>query len=146
MAPQKVLLLVDNTTFSERAAEFTVKLLKANPDLEATLLFAGHHRDFVPEGPGVGWINQEEFSQLVENQAKAAFQKVLAVFRAAGIGVQTVVDYCDPVKAVIRLVKEGDYSLVVLGGKGTADRLNYVLHSDVYRLTHLLDVPLVVVK
>lgn len=146
MAQQKVLLLVDTTVFSERAAEFTVKLVKSNPDLKVTLLFAGHHRDLLPEVPGAGWISQEEFSRLVQNEAEAVFQKVLAVFRAEGIGVQTLTHYGDLVKIVTRLVEQEGYRLVVLGGKGTEDRLKYVLHSDVYRLTHLLDVPLVVVK
>jgi nucleotide-binding universal stress UspA family protein len=146
MAQEKVLLLIDNTVYSERAAAFTVKLLKSNHDFKATMLFAGNHREIVPDVPGAGWISDKEFAKLFQKQADTAFQKALAIFQEEGFAVQTLVDYGDPVAVVTRLVKQDGYGLVVLGGKETGDRLNYVLSSNAYRLTHLLGVPMVVVK
>ncbi|MEW6171926.1 MAG: universal stress protein [Bacillota bacterium] len=146
MAQEKVLLLIDNTVYSERAAAFTVKLLKANHDFKATMLFAGTHREIVPDVPGAGWISDREFTKLFQERAETAFQKALAIFQREGFGVQTLMDYGDPVEVVTRLVREDGYGLVVVGGKETGDRLNYVLSSNAYRLTHLLHIPMVVVK
>lgn len=146
MAQEKVLLVIDNTVFSEKAAAFTAKLLKANPDFSATLLYVGFPRDVLPDVPGAGWISRQEFEALVQKEADAAFKKALTVIRSEGFGVQTVLKYGDPVEVVTRLVSQEGYTLVVLGGRETEDRLNYVLSSTVYRLIHLLSIPLVIVK
>jgi nucleotide-binding universal stress UspA family protein len=146
MAQEKVLVLIDDTLSSERVAAFAVKLLKANPALGATLLFVGNHQKVLPSVPGAGWVSHQEFVELVEKEAEAVFQKALAVFRTEGFGVHSLLVYGEPAEVITRLVEEEGYGLVVLSGEGTGDRVHYVLSSTVYRLSHLLDMPLVVVK
>ncbi|MEW6448517.1 MAG: universal stress protein [Bacillota bacterium] len=146
MARDKVLLLIDNTSFSERAAAFTVKLLKANENLSATLLFAVNNREILPDVPGAGLVSKQELLAFFQEEAERAFRRALAVFQAEGFGVKTLVDYGDPVEVVTRLVEQEGYCLLVLGGKETDNRLNYILSSNAYRLSNLLDIPMVIVK
>ncbi|WP_165847809.1 universal stress protein [Ammonifex thiophilus] len=143
----KCLVLVDGEDTARELASFVVRLVKANPELEVVLLYASPLRDAVPSLPGAGWLAQEEFERYFRLRADSALSEALAVFRIAGVGVRTLSLPEDPVAAVKRLVEsESDYALVVVGDKGTDDRLHYVLSSEVYRLSHLLPLPLVVVK
>ncbi|WP_041458768.1 universal stress protein [Ammonifex degensii] len=143
----KCLVLLDDEDAARELASFAVKLVKANPELEVVLLYASPLRDAVPSLPGAGWLAQEEFERYFRLRADSVLAEALAVFRAAGIGARTLSLPEDPVAAVEHLVEsEPDYALVVVSDRGTGGRLHYVLSSEVYRLSHFLPLPLVVVK
>ncbi|OAT80433.1 universal stress protein [Desulfotomaculum copahuensis] len=143
----KILLAVDGSENSLRAAEQALKLARLNQEVQVTALYVGPScYDLFPE-PGVcAWIQQKELDKEIETRAAAALDKVKEIFQPAGVPLQTAVERGDSGKAICRLAEEKGFDLVIMGSRGHGDLANVFLGSVSHKVLHTCRLPVMIVK
>jgi len=143
----KVLLAVDGSENSMRAAKQALELAGLNPSVQVTALYVGPScYDLFPE-PGIcAWIQQKELDKEIETRAQAALDKVKEMFQQAGFSLETAVERGDIGRAICRLAEEGKFDLVVLGSRGYGELANIFIGSVSHKVLHLCRCPVMIVK
>ncbi|HHW43205.1 universal stress protein [Desulfofundulus thermobenzoicus] len=143
----KILLAVDGSENSLRAARQALRLSKLNPDITVTALYVGPScYDLFPE-PGIcAWIQQKELDQEIEARAEKVFAAVQEIFAGEGQPLTTAVERGDTAEAICRVAGEGGFDLVVVGSRGYGDLKGIFLGSVSHKLLHLCSCPVLIVK
>lgn len=144
---KNILLAVDGSDNSLRAAEEALKLLKLNHNLKVTAVNVGPScYDLFPE-PGVcAWIEQSELDKEVEARAARVFEKVADIFKREDLPVDVVLLKGNAADAICRYAKEGGYDLVVVGSRGFGELKGIILGSVSHKILHCCECPVMVVK
>jgi nucleotide-binding universal stress UspA family protein len=137
----KVLVAVDKSEQSDRAVAAARDLARMSAGAVRLL----HVREAqVAMGKG-GGVFELEAPQDIEN----LLEKEVAVFEEAGIPVTTELRHAVIGRAAVEIVAAADEwgaSLIVMGCRGRSELTSIVLGSTSYKVLHLANVPILVVR
>lgn len=143
----KVLLAVDGSENSLRAARLALRFCLLSPEVEVTALYVGPScHSLFPDPGGCSFIKQKELDQEIEARAEKVFSALREIFAAEGKEFHAAVERGNAAEAIARLAREGRFDLVVLGSRGYGEPGDVALGSVAHKLLHLASCPVVVVK
>ena len=143
----KVLVPVDGSQNSVRAAEHALKLMKMNRDMEMTILNVVS----VPEDPeellafrfsGNGADNEKDLYK----QSKMILDQVFTIFNKERLEVGLAIDKGDAGEKIATFAADGQYELIVMGLRGQSDQLDVDLGSVSLKVIRLVECPVTLVK
>lgn len=143
----KVLVPVDGSQNSLRAAEHALKVMKMNRDMEMTILNVVP----VPENPdelsafrfsGNGADNEKDLYK----QSKIILDQVFTIFNKERLEVGLAIDKGDAGEKISSFAADGRYELIVMGLRGQSDRRDVDLGSVSLKVIRLAGCPVTLVK
>lgn len=146
-AALKVLLAVDGSENSLRAARLALRFCLLSPEVEVTALYVGPScHSLFPDPGGCSFIKQKELDQEIEARAEKVFSTLKEIFAPEGKEFRAAVERGNAAEAIARLAREGQYDLVVVGSRGYGEPGGMALGSVAHKVLHLASCPVVVVK
>jgi len=140
MQIKKILLPVDGSTHSMRAAEYAIEL-GGLIDIEIVLLYC--HKPFPV-------ILGEPYYQSVINQINKDSNELIAPFkkRLDDSGVKTEIRILDgsPGKIIPEIAKIEKSDMIIMGSRGRSDLQGLLLGSVTHRVLHAAECPVLVIK
>jgi nucleotide-binding universal stress UspA family protein len=140
----KMLLPTDGSENALKAARYMVKLVKAHPGVQVTLLHVyrvlAEFRTYdspSPFGPGI--------LETLKQMAQQALDKTVAVFEEAGLKVEAVSLEGDPGKDIAKFAAEGGYDHIVIGSRG-AGLSALIFGSVAQSVLYFAQCPVIIIK
>jgi len=142
----KILLPVDGSESSVRAAQHVAGLARCLVDLEVHLVNV--------QPLGDDWmvrrmIKREELAKMEQEWAESAIAPIRAVLGAVGAAGMTCVDHVaqgDVAETIARLAKELACDQIVMGTRGHGALRDLFLGSVAIKVLHLSNMPVTLVK
>ena len=139
----KILLPVDGSECSVRAAQHVASMAKCLLDLEVHLVNV--------QPLGDDWmvrrmIKPEELAKMVQEWAESAIAPVRAVLGAAGVACVDHVAQGEVAETIARLAQELACNQIVMGTRGHGALRDLFLGSVAIKVLHLANVPVTLVK
>ncbi len=138
----KILVAVDGSEMSNKAFETALAIAKEN-NSQFTLINVGKMVSF-PDGMALESV--DEFYEAISKAGQELLGK--GKWMAESHGVKTDTHYVegDPGAQIIKLAKEGDYQLIVIGSRGLGPFKELMLGSVSHRVSQLAHCPVLIVK
>lgn len=139
----KVLVAVDGSPHSRRAAEHLLKLLAEEGPMEIHLLNvqipieSGHARMFV---------SHEELQDYYRNEGLAALKEAREILDRAGVGYQHHIAIGHVAETIAAYAKEKRFERILIGSRGRGPLTDLLLGSVAREVLRLADVPVTLVK
>lgn len=138
---EKILVAVDDSDHSSRAVSAAAALAKLSGG-SIHLLHVRERQDVVGKSGG-------SFDVEYEEEADALMQKVSAALAEAGVGSTSRVVHA-PIghvaNEIVKAASEADADTIVMGSHGRTSLGALVLGSNAYKVLHLADRPVLVVR
>lgn len=141
--PCKILLPVDGSEGSARAARHVAGIAKMVPELQVHLLNV--------QPLGDDWmtrrsIKPEELAQMEQEWAEAAIEPARAILKAAGVACSEHMVQGEAAPTIARLAKELGCDQIVMGTRGQSALGGLLMGSVATKVLHLAEVPVTLVK
>jgi len=141
--PCKILLPVDGSEGSSRAARHVAGLAAMVPGLEVHLVSV--------QPPGNDWVvrrmlKAEEIAGMEREWAEAALGPAREILRAAGVACKEHMVQGEVAQTIARLATELGCDQIVMGTRGQSALSGLLLGSVAIEVLHLADVPVTLVK
>ncbi|MGC7846177.1 universal stress protein [Desulforudis sp. 1088] len=138
----KILVPTDGSDYALRAAQYAAGLCKNNPEMRVTV-FHVHNLfpDYVFDTPLIPSV-----PVFAEEQAKAIIDRTVAVFREAGVEVETLVGKGDPGREIAKKAREGRYDQIIMGTRGAGALGGLVFGSVAQKVVQFAECPVTLVK
>ncbi|KYG57439.1 universal stress protein [Planococcus maritimus] len=137
---QHVLVAIDGSDHSKRAAHHAMQLVKNHTEVEVTLICAVDY----------GKSEKESNRGLTSEQIAAATREYLTpfedIFHQAGISVKSVIVHGAPGPAIVSHANEHPYDLVIIGSRGLNPVQEFVLGSVSHKVAKRVKAPVLVIK
>lgn len=141
----RILVPVDGSDNSIRAAEYALKLAKNHNNAEVTLVSVpcNYEMSFFIEAPyPLGNINKG---------CKQAFEEKLnsikKIFDDAGVPVSAkLLNESDPARAISEYAESGGYDKIIMGSRGLSPFQGMVLGSVTYKVLNTVKIPITIIK
>ena len=137
---QSILLAVDGSEHSTRAAKHAAEIASLIPGSEVTILYVASHKDLPNEtlhgaAPMELEMNHQKRISTAEKvlEDKEVYYKVEKIFGRPG-------------PTILEFVNEGKYDLLVLGSRGLNPMQKTVLGSVSQKLANQADCPVLIIK
>jgi nucleotide-binding universal stress UspA family protein len=140
----KILVPVDGSDNSKRAAEYVLKMAKNHPSYEITIVSVACHYDM--DYFADMWVSGEEVNAKCDTMYARYLEDIKKIFDDAGVSVKTELLAGEPPKAIIRYVEENGIDKVVMGSRGLSPFKGMVLGSVTYKVLNSVSVPVTIVK
>lgn len=140
---QKILLAVDGSNNSLRAAQHVIKLNSAIKDLEVTVLSV-YHWTYI--GIEATEIQLREMVTWFKKPAEEALNKTVPMFDEAGIQVTTLIKEGEPGQVIVETATSLGTDLIVIGSRGLSKIKGLFLGSVSQKVMHLSRCPVTLVK
>jgi nucleotide-binding universal stress UspA family protein len=139
----KILLPVDGSGSSTRAAHYLAAIANTTPDLEIHLLNV--------QPPGDDWmvrrmLKAEELAALEQDWGNAALEPARDLLTNAGALVKTHVTQGDIAPSIIRLATELGCNQIVMGSHGRTGWTGLLMGSVASKVMHLSQMPITFIK
>lgn len=140
----KVLVPVDGSENSLRAARYVLKMAKTHPSLEVTLLSVACFYDirYMAEA----WVNEEQINRQCELTFAQKLAEAKKIFEEEGVSVNTVLLSGDPAEAIISYVEKEGVDKVVMGSRGLSPFKGMIFGSVTYKVLSNVKVPVTIIK
>jgi nucleotide-binding universal stress UspA family protein len=135
MVMKKLLVCVDGSKYSDEAVKHTVEIAKKF-DSEITLMFAWAP----PATGGRTMVVHHDIPDVEMERLEGA----ITILRDNGLTYRIVKAIGNPAKEIIEESKKG-YDLVIMGSRGLGAIEGFLLGSVTSRVSHHIDVPLMIV-
>jgi nucleotide-binding universal stress UspA family protein len=138
----KILAAIDGSEMSDKAFETALAMAKENKS-QLTLINVGKMVSF-PEGMALETVN--EFYEAISKAGQEMLHR--GKWMAESKGIKTDVHYVegDPAAQIIKLAKDGNYQLIIIGSRGLGPFKELMLGSVSHRVSHLAPCPVLIVK
>jgi nucleotide-binding universal stress UspA family protein len=141
--PWKILLPVDGSEGSARAARHVVDIADIVANLEVHVL------NIQPLGDD--WmvrrsIKPEEFATMTQEWGESSIGPVHAILEAAGVKHSVQVTHGDVARTIARLALDLGCNHIVMGTRGQSALNGLLMGSVATKVLHLTDVPVTLVK
>ncbi len=140
----KVLVPVDGSDNSLRAAQYVLKMTLNHPSVEVTLLTVACN--FIGAVYAEIYVDNQQVMRTCLEAAKMDLEKVKKIFDGAGVKVNTEILTGDPGNVIVDYARDKGVDKVVMGSRGLNPILGTVLGSVTYKVLHGVKVPVTVVK
>ncbi|MGM0898825.1 MAG: universal stress protein [Bacillota bacterium] len=137
---KNLLVAMDGSEHSKRAAEEAIKLVKETPDAEVTIVYAIDYDKAEQE------ISKGQTNEQVAAARKEFLAPLEALFQEAGVASKTVVLHGTPGPVIVEHANEHDYDAVVLGSRGLNQIQGLVLGSVSHKVAKRVKAPVLIVK
>lgn len=139
----KILIPVDGSPSSARAAEFVARLARASADVEVHVVNV--------QAMGDDWkvrrlYDSEELVRMEREWAESALQPARDVLTAAGVAIREHFERGDVAKTIVALAESLGCDQIVMGTRGMTALGGLVLGSVATKVLHLAPVPVTLVK
>lgn len=141
--PGRILVPVDGSSASLRAARHAADLIRAGLARSAVLLNVQHQ---VMSGEVSSLVSLDEVQHMRQRAGEQTLAAALQVFADAGIPCEPRITCGNPGETIAETASESGCTQVVMGTRGLGKIANLVLGSVASRVLHLADVPLTLVK
>lgn len=138
----KILLAVDGSPVSTRAARQAAKLAQKIPDATVTLFNA----DPPLMQAAVAKIGVDATQRYHAENSHFAVRAARSALKRARVGFEELLVVGDPAKRIAQEAKKGRYDLVVMGSHGRGGLQGMLLGSVARKVIHLSEVPVMVVR
>ncbi len=139
----KILLPVDGSEGSVRAARHVASIATMMKDLEVHLLNV--------QAPGDDWmvrrmLKPEELVAMEKEWCEAAMAPVRAILQAAGVAYRERMVQGDVPQTIARLARELACDQIVMGTRGQSSLGGLLMGSVATKVLHLTEIPVTLVK
>ena len=138
----KILLAVDGSAVSTRAARQAVKLAQKIPDASVTLFNA----DPPLMQAAAGKLGLEATQRYHAGNSQYASRAARSVLKRGRVPFDERMVVGDPAKRIAREAKQGRHDLVVMGSRGRGGLKGLLLGSVAQKVIGLSEVPVLVVR
>lgn len=139
----KVLLAVDGSIHSLRAAQFLVELASSRGPMELHVL---NVQPYVRHLALLEADTQDHVDRLLLERGREATASVCAVLERSGHPYELHVVADDAAEAIVRAARERSCDVIVMGRRGMGTAAGLALGSVALKVLHLADVPVTLVK
>jgi nucleotide-binding universal stress UspA family protein len=141
---KKYLLAVDGSTYSRRAAHYTLDLLRENGSLEITMIHVVNSRkELLGYSP---LMDIGDIEKMFTEGGREILDEQALIFENDGYRVKKVLEEGDPGFVVAGFAKEGGYDQIILGTRGLSDFKGLILGSVSHKVLHYAQCPVTLVK
>lgn len=140
MAKKIILVPVDGSPYSMRAAQYALKIAAL---MDAKILVLHCHKAF----PSV--LREPYFQQAIDKIIEKSNQLLLPyrqVFEKSGLAFEVRTLEGPARKTIVRVAQKEDFEMIVMGTRGLTDLAGMVLGSVTHRVLHSVSCPVLVVK
>lgn len=142
----KMLLAVDGSDNSLRAARHAATLMKSVPDLKVTILnVRSPAENFAKFSP---WVSPQTIESETIKMSNNIIEKAKKIFTEEGLDVETDIITGDPGEVITRYAKEGNFGHIIMGTRGLSNLKGIILGSVSHQILHMADpdCPVIMVK
>lgn len=151
MITDKILMSVDGSESSIRAAESAAELAKLNPNSKVTVFTVDSmpkkfmerrlYRVAIDKGDQGKYI-EEMFSE----ERDAMLEEIASIFKKQGINVSTDYAAGDPAEKISEYARKNDIDIIVMGTRGLSNIGEFFLGSVSHKVLHLAPCPVLLVR
>lgn len=138
----KILVAIDGSEMSDKAFETALAIAKENKS-QLTLINVGKMVSF-PENMAIETV--DEFYEAISKAGQELLGRGKWMAESQGIKTETQYVEGDPGGQIIKLSKEGNYQLIVIGSRGLGPFKELMLGSVSHRVSQLAPCPVLIVK
>jgi nucleotide-binding universal stress UspA family protein len=142
VAMQRILVAVDGSESSMRAARHAAELCKRLGDCSILLL---NVQDPIEEMQTHG-LAREAIAAHRDSLAQSTAAEARAALDRAGVRHSFEWRYGDPARAIVDAARAGGCEAIVMGTRGAGPIENLLVGSVAYKVLHIADVPVTLVK
>jgi nucleotide-binding universal stress UspA family protein len=139
---KNILLAVDGSEHSLRAANYVARLMRGAPDCVLHLV---HVEEAVPMRTHA-FLSQAEIDQLYEKEAKQRCTNVKDFLKQQGIAFQWHLRIGEPAAKIVEEAARLGVDAIVIGSRGMGAVGSLVLGSVALKVVHEATVPVTIVK
>lgn len=139
---KSLLVSVDGSANADRAVAFAVKVAKSVPGMKVILLNVQEQLDrWYPHGLASD-ASREHLKQLGQEQAAKA-RKMLD---ESGCSYEFLIKFGKPAETIVQVARDQGCSGIVMGTRGLGDIESVFLGSTSFKVVHLSELPVTLVK
>lgn len=137
---QHVLVAIDGSDHSKRAAQHAIQLVEGTPQAQVTIICA------VDYGKSEKESNRGLTSEQIAEAARDYLAPFEDIFHQAGVRVKSVIVHGAPGPAIVSHANEHPYDIVIIGSRGLNPVQEFVLGSVSHKVAKRVKVPVLVIK
>lgn len=134
---KNILVTLDTTTTDRAIIEHIIPLAKS---MESRVVLL-----HVATGAVAKWRREDAGSQEIE-QSRVYLELQRKLFEEAGIPVDSILSYGNPVQEIVKWVKENNCDLVAMSTHGHQGVADFVLGATAFRVQHSISVPMLLLR
>ncbi len=146
---ERILIATDGSKHSERAAGMGIEMAKLYGSAVTALFVVDIGKEYAPLGDLISKVADDLIADIRNNlldQGEQATRRVEEMAKKAGITASSKITEGYPAEDIIRIAKEGDMSLIVMGGIGATGLEKFFLGSVADKVVRSSKIPVLVVK
>ena len=146
---EKILIATDGSKHSDRAAEAGIEMAKLYGSAVTALFVMDIGKEYGPLGDLISKVADDLIAGIrgnLQNQGDQVTKRVEEMAKMAGIAVTRKITEGYPAEDIIRMAKEGDMNLIVIGGIGATGLERFLLGSVADKVVRSSNIPVLVVK
>jgi nucleotide-binding universal stress UspA family protein len=146
---ERILIATDGSKHSERAAEAGIEMAKLYGSAVTALFVVDIGKEYAPLGDLISKVADDLIAGIrsnLQNQGDQATKRVEEMAKMAGIAVTRKITEGYPAEDIIRVAKEGDMNLIVMGGIGATGLERFLLGSVADKVVRSSIIPVLVVR
>jgi len=146
---ERILIATDGSKHSERAAEAGIEMARLYGSAVTALFVVDVGKEYGALGELISRVADDLIAGVrsnLQNQGIEATKRVEEMAKKANVAVtrKTVEGY--PAEDIIRIAKEGDMNLIVMGGIGATGLERFLLGSVADKVVRSSNIPVLVVR
>ena len=146
---EKILVATDGSKHSERAAEKAIEMARLYGSTITVLNVVDVGREYAPLGDLISSVADDLIAGIRQNlkeQGENATKKVVLMAEKEGISAARKITEGYPADDIIRIAKEDDMGLIVMGGIGATGLERFLLGSVADKVVRSSNIPVLVVR
>ncbi len=146
---EKILIATDGSKHSDRAAEAGIEMAKLYGSAVTALFVMDIGKEYGPLGDLISKVADDLIAGIrgnLQNQGDQVTKRVEEMAKMAGIAVTRKITEGYPAEDIIRVAKEGDMNLIVIGGIGATGLERFLLGSVADKVVRSSNIPVLVVR
>lgn len=146
---ERILIATDGSKYSEQAAEVGMEMARLYGSAVTALFVVDISKEYGPLGDLVSKIADDLVAGIKRNlkdQGETATKKVEEIAAKSGITVTRKIEEGYPAEDILRVAKEGNVNLIVMGGIGATGLEGFLLGSVADKVVRSSSIPVLVVR
>lgn len=137
---RKILVAIDGSQSSLKAAQAATRLARLTPDATVTLLHVLH----VP--PVLMPIVDVPMDAMVRNTGREVIDSVVGAVDLPEVQLRTEIQIGDPATEIVQMARDGQFDLIAIGTRGLSPIKELFLGSVSHRVANTAPCPVLLVR
>jgi nucleotide-binding universal stress UspA family protein len=146
---EKILVAIDGSTHSERAAAAGIEMARLYGSVVTVLYVVDISKEYAPLGDLVSKVVEDPFAAMrdtLQKQGDEAIKRIEEMAKAAGISAVRKIIEGYPADAIISVAEKENMDLIVVGYIGVSGLERFLLGSVADKVVRNSKVPVLVVR